>query len=107
MTCPKCQGLMQTFDRQGVHIDRCQSCGGVFLDRGELEQLVSAEQRHYGAPPPDPHAPPPPGPPPRAAGTTRVYAYPDSPRPYGHYPDSPPPYGHRRRRRGFLESLFD
>lgn len=92
---------MQTFDRQGVHIDRCQSCGGVFLDRGELEQLVSAEQRHYGTPPPDPH-----GPPSRAADTTRAYAYPDSPRPYGRYPDSPPPYG-RRRRRGFLESLFD
>lgn len=97
MTCPKCQAQMSTFDRQGVHIERCSQCGGVFLDRGELEQLVSAEQRHYGAPPPDPEQMPPPA--------RRVYR--DSPRPYGYHPDSPPPYGYGRRRRGFLESLFD
>lgn len=99
---------MRTFDRQGVHIERCDGCQGIFLDRGELERVVAAEQRHYGAvPPPDPQAPPPypgqrgayPDSPPGFGG------YRDSPRAYQGYRDSPRPY--RRRRKGFLEQLFD
>ncbi|MEU3020446.1 MULTISPECIES: zf-TFIIB domain-containing protein [unclassified Nocardiopsis] len=114
MICPKCQSQMRTYDRQGVHIDRCDGCQGIFLDRGELERVVSAEQRHYGAVPPDPQAPPPhPG---HHPGQRR--AYPDSPRGYGGhggYSDSPPAYRgyndsprpYRRRRKSFLEQLFD
>ena len=49
MICPKCQNLMQTVDRRGVHIEQCQGCRGIFLDRGELEQMVGAEQSYYGA----------------------------------------------------------
>lgn len=30
-------------DRQGITIDRCQSCRGVWLDRGELEKLIARE----------------------------------------------------------------
>lgn len=96
---------MQTFSRQGIHIEQCSGCGGIFLDRGELEQIVLAEQRHYGAPPP--YAGHSDSPPPYQQG------YRDSPPPYGHAPhgghyrDSPPPYGGRRHRRSFLEELFD
>jgi Zn-finger nucleic acid-binding protein len=32
---------MQTAIRQGVEIDRCPACRGVWLDRGELEKLVA------------------------------------------------------------------
>ena len=103
---------MRTFDRQGVHIDRCDGCQGIFLDRGELERVVAAEQRHYGVVPPDPSMPPPPDPygrPGRGrggyAGSPRGYR-PDSPSGYrGGYRDSPRPY--RRRRKSFLEQLFD
>lgn len=97
--CPKCQSQMMTFNRQGVHIEQCDGCRGIFLDRGELERIVDAEQRHYDMPP--------------HYGGYR----PDSPPPYygshaphrgGHYSDSPPPYGGgRRRKRSFLEGLFD
>jgi Zn-finger nucleic acid-binding protein len=99
---------MRTFDRQGVHIERCDGCQGIFLDRGELERVVAAEQRHYGAVPPDPQAPPPyPG--------RQQRAYPDSPPGYGGYRDSPGAYQgyqdsprpYRRRRKSFLEQLFD
>jgi Zn-finger nucleic acid-binding protein len=93
---------MRTVDRGGVHIEQCSQCRGVFLDAGELEQILSAEERYYGAvpayeppgsTPPAGHAPPP--------------RYADSPKPYrGSYRDSPPAYGHRRKR-SFLESLFD
>ncbi|MFN0091711.1 MAG: zf-TFIIB domain-containing protein [Acidimicrobiales bacterium] len=96
MNCPKCQAPMRTVNRDGVHIDQCTRCRGVFLDAGELEQIAAAEERFYGSPPP--YEPP---------GGRQ--AYPDSPRGYrGGYRDSPPPHGHgHRRKRSFLEGLFD
>jgi Zn-finger nucleic acid-binding protein len=44
LICPKCQGLMRTYERSGVTLDQCADCRGIFLDRGELEHLVDAEQ---------------------------------------------------------------
>ena len=44
LTCPKCQGTMRNYERNGVHVDQCADCRGIFLDRGELEQLMDAEQ---------------------------------------------------------------
>ena len=44
MTCPKCHGEMRVYERSGVTIDQCTECRGIFLDRGELERLVDAEQ---------------------------------------------------------------
>ncbi len=43
MTCPKCHGAMRNYERNGVHVDQCVECRGIFLDRGELERLVDAE----------------------------------------------------------------
>ncbi|WP_084799068.1 zf-TFIIB domain-containing protein [Actinosynnema mirum] len=48
MICPKCQDLMKTITRGAVHVDQCENCRGVFLDGGELEQIVAAERAHYG-----------------------------------------------------------
>jgi Zn-finger nucleic acid-binding protein len=131
--CPKCQNVMTTLDKNGVHIEQCSGCRGIFLDRGELEQIVSAENSFYASAPPPPYTPPSPPPPPPTApyhgnapapggyygDSPRPYRgaptapghhggyYGDSPRPYhGGYHDSPRPYGHRRRK-SFLESLFD
>jgi uncharacterized protein len=53
LICPKCQALMRTYERSGVHVDQCTDCRGIFLDRGELERLVDAEQgwqRGHSAP---------------------------------------------------------
>ncbi|MEW9529402.1 zf-TFIIB domain-containing protein [Microbispora sp. NPDC049125] len=56
MECPKCRGRMRTFDRNGIHIDQCDNCRGIFLDYGELETLTRLEaqwaQQQYAAPPP-------------------------------------------------------
>jgi Zn-finger nucleic acid-binding protein len=49
LTCPKCQGTMRTYERNGVHVDQCGDCRGIFLDRGELERLVDAENSWHGA----------------------------------------------------------
>ncbi len=34
---------MRTYERNGVHVDQCTECRGIFRDRGELEKLVDAE----------------------------------------------------------------
>lgn len=41
MKCPTCtdQSLVMS-DRQGVEIDYCPSCRGVWLDRGELDKII-------------------------------------------------------------------
>ncbi len=44
LTCPKCQESMRNYERNGVHVDQCNGCKGIFLDRGELEALISAEE---------------------------------------------------------------
>lgn len=58
LLCPRCVSQMLPMQRFGVTIDQCTGCGGVFLDRGELETLVEAEGKFYAqqqpAPPPYP-----------------------------------------------------
>lgn len=44
LMCPNCNASMQNVNRSGVEIDMCPSCRGVWLDRGELEKLLT-EQR--------------------------------------------------------------
>ncbi|GAA2104809.1 zf-TFIIB domain-containing protein [Actinomadura alba] len=57
MQCPKCRGAMRTYNRNGVHIDQCDQCRGIFLDYGELEALARVEtQWVQPAPPPPPPA---------------------------------------------------
>ncbi|MET8846694.1 zf-TFIIB domain-containing protein [Amycolatopsis sp. NPDC004625] len=110
--CPKCQNRMRTVDKNGIHIDQCEGCRGIFLDRGELEAIVGAESSFYGQQQPPPYR--------GHADSPRPYrgGYPDSPRPHrgqpdsprpyrGGYADSPRPYGHGHRKRSFLENLFD
>src|SRR4029453_1586149 len=47
LTCPKCRGAMRTYERSGVTVDQCTECRGIFLDRGELEKLVDAENSYH------------------------------------------------------------
>jgi hypothetical protein len=43
MPCPRCTGRLRSEVYQEVNIDRCDTCGGLWLDAGELEQLVGEE----------------------------------------------------------------
>ena len=43
LLCPKCQAPMRSLERSGVTLERCGECGGIFLDRGEMERLAEAE----------------------------------------------------------------
>jgi uncharacterized protein len=94
MSCPVCRVPLVMSDRQGVEIDYCPQCRGVWLDRGELDKIIERSARE-AAPPPSPQAPQP-----------------------SHAPHAPPPvygydhggYGHRghhKRRKSWLEEIFD
>ena len=53
MKCPVCpESTLLMSDRQGVEIDYCPNCRGVWLDRGELDKLVQLSARHDVAQPP-------------------------------------------------------
>lgn len=43
--CPKCPGLLETYTFQGFVLDRCQSCGGIWMDKGELEGVLRKVSR--------------------------------------------------------------
>ncbi|AGP38125.1 zf-TFIIB domain-containing protein [Sorangium cellulosum] len=60
LQCPKCHAAMRTYNRNGVHIEQCDGCRGIFLDYGELEALTRLETQWAPAPPPAPmHGAPP------------------------------------------------
>jgi hypothetical protein len=40
LLCPKCPGRLETYTFQGFALDRCQNCGGIWMDKGELEGVI-------------------------------------------------------------------
>lgn len=83
---------MRTYERNGLNIEQCSDCRGLFLDRGELERLVEAEGSFYR----EPSAPAPaPTPAPRH----------DDHHSHGSYSHGGKQY--KKRRKNFLEELFD
>ena len=40
LRCLKCPGKLESYIFHGIALDRCQECGGVWLDKGELEAIV-------------------------------------------------------------------
>ena len=81
MNCPHCSVALVMSERQGVEIDYCPQCRGVWLDRGELDKIIERqaafEQQAVR-------------PPPQQAPAAPAYGHPQPPPP-------PPPYGTRRR----------
>jgi rubrerythrin len=45
MTCPRCGKTLQQRVERGVTVDQCPSCGGVWLDKGELDVLAKADDQ--------------------------------------------------------------
>lgn len=52
LTCPNCNIGMTQANRQGVELDICPQCRGVWLDRGELEKLLEPYRAEEQAQPP-------------------------------------------------------
>jgi tRNA(Ile2) C34 agmatinyltransferase TiaS len=43
--CPKCPGSLESYTFQGFALERCQNCGGIWMDKGELEGIVRTVTR--------------------------------------------------------------
>ena len=96
LLCPACRVDLVMSERHGVEIDYCPRCRGVWLDRGELDKILERGAAELGARPPG-----------GAPG-----AMPGAPRYERHDSDEYPAYGHKghgthRRRRSFLDDIFD
>jgi Zn-finger nucleic acid-binding protein len=98
-------------ERQGIEVDYCPRCRGVWLDRGELDKIIERAARedrdedaddtrrrspadapaNYGAPPPPGYGAPP-------------YGAPPPPPPYGYGHGH---YGYHKKRKSFWSELFD
>jgi uncharacterized protein len=125
MHCPNDQTALQMTERQGIEIDYCPTCRGVWLDRGELDKIIerasapspkatSSEPRHdprtevasypagYPQPPAYPQYPAS-GRPPKTRDD-----YDDDDDDDEHYGRGyDPRYQDKRKRKSFLDNLFD
>jgi uncharacterized protein len=52
MLCPACQVDLLMTERQGIEIDYCPRCRGVWLDRGELDKIIDRSNVPPGMTPP-------------------------------------------------------
>ncbi|MEI9850907.1 MAG: zf-TFIIB domain-containing protein [Sphingomonas sp.] len=82
--CPVDGATLVPMERQGIEIDHCPSCRGVWLDRGELDKIVERSASHAAAP-----------------------AYVETRRDSGHYDDRHNRAYPHKKRKSFLEELFD
>jgi Zn-finger nucleic acid-binding protein len=93
MKCPVCTTVnLSLSDRQGIEIDYCPQCRGVWLDRGELDKLIERSYSQAVVPPPS--APPAP-------------RYAQAPQQYdgrAYYADDE---YRKRKKKSFLGDMFD
>jgi Zn-finger nucleic acid-binding protein len=81
MNCPVCTNVnLVMSERQGIEIDYCPQCRGVWLDRGELDKMIERSQTHDSS---------------RDYKSSEHYR---EPRRQEHY---------KKKREGFLSDLFD
>ena len=88
MQCPIDQTTLAMTERQGIEIDYCPKCRGVWLDRGELDKLISEGVKD---------------------SPSNYQAGAESPTRYKeqHSDDRSYKYDKKRKKESFLENLFD
>ncbi len=93
MPCPVCRVALVMSERQGVEIDYCPQCRGVWLDRGELDKIIErGTQENLAAAPQAPV---------QAPQHQAPQHEPRHPQDYGYDPYK------QKRRKSFFEELFD
>ena len=87
MKCPVCNVNLLMMDKQGVEIDYCPNCRGIWLDRGELEKIIERTASHY----------------------SRKENYEDDYKRYGYDKDDDDYYKRHphKKRKSFLNNFFD
>lgn len=92
LVCPSCRVALVMSERQGIEIDYCPQCRGVWLDRGELDKIIERSARDVAPAPVHPSQPAP----------QQQYA---RGRDDDHYKSHG--HGYQKRRKSFFEELFD
>jgi Zn-finger nucleic acid-binding protein len=89
MKCPTCNDInLSMSERNGIEIDYCPQCRGVWLDRGELDKIIEKSLTEISTSPPLPRE------------RVQEVIYRDS--------DNYNKDGHKhKRKKSFLEELFD
>lgn len=84
MKCPNCNVDLVMTDRNGIEIDYCPQCRGIWLDRGELDKIIERSTQYVPGKREDSYQ------------ERRQHDYRDS------------DYGHKKKKReSFLGDLFD
>ncbi|HYG48629.1 MAG TPA: zf-TFIIB domain-containing protein [Allosphingosinicella sp.] len=104
MTCPHCAVPLVMSERQGIEIDYCPQCRGIWLDRGELDKIIERAAADVAPAAQAPRAPQPPiapqAPyPPQGGYDPRYDQRGHHGHGYGH--------GHHKRKKSWLEEIFD
>jgi Zn-finger nucleic acid-binding protein len=100
MSCPVCRVPLAMSDRQGIEIDYCPQCRGVWLDRGELDKIIERSAPQAAASGSAPHPSEPlhssggPGPWSPVGMTHGGYGHGHAGKPY-------------KKRKSWLEDIFD
>ncbi|MNJ93367.1 hypothetical protein D3C87_110470 [compost metagenome] len=90
MKCPVCKDpALVISERKGIEIDYCPECRGIWLDRGELDKILAKSQEEESSVKRD------------APVQQQQQPYPQHPHQQGHYQQ------HYKRKKSFLEELFD
>jgi len=95
MQCPVCPDtLLAMTERQGIEIDYCPKCRGIWLDRGELDKLIERSLSTAGSQPPQA---------PQSAHYQQPQRRPDFvDSDYRHHSDH-----HYKKRKSWLSDFFD
>ncbi len=94
MKCPSCVNVnLNLAERQGVEIDYCPECRGIWLDRGELDKIIERSYAEGG----------------RHSQPVEVQASRHEQRPFAdyHHGDHDHHYDKHHRRKSWLSELFD
>jgi Zn-finger nucleic acid-binding protein len=98
MKCPVCpDATLAMTNREGIEIDYCPSCRGVWLDRGELDKIIERSSLEHASPRSSLE---------QASPRAETYVERERPRDYDDERYREQGY-HKRRRKGFLGDLFD
>ncbi len=91
MKCPTCNISLVMSERQGIEIDYCPQCRGIWLDRGELDKIIERSANEA-----------------QASSSQKGFGNPPQ---FGNQPQygQQPPYGHQKyyKKKHWLNELFD
>lgn len=89
MNCPACGNVnLVMSERQGIEIDYCPQCRGVWLDRGELDKIIEKSSSQSAAP--------------EQRGYTEQPKYQER-----SYKSDDRDYYHKKKKKNFLSDIFD